>query len=238
MSAPTGPSPAAAGLQFTKDNIRSFSYYQLFSLPDPVRDSGSTTTDAITAGIDAVALTRAYRRFSLHFHPDKDPSPEAREAFEYIKAALDTLVDETKRAEYDAHCRSETSCGSGSGGADADQQWRQQQQRQAEDEADFAGHILRQREAGHAAAAAARALAAEERGAATRRMQEELTSSLDTPFRMMESQVIKDWDVDEGLLAMKLAEVERLMGDLAEATGEDGGGAATPQANKRHKSEG
>jgi len=45
-------------------------------------------------------LSRAYRRASLSVHPDKNPSPDARRAFDALSEAQKTLQDAGKRGEY------------------------------------------------------------------------------------------------------------------------------------------
>lgn len=234
MESVPGPSPTAPPPHVTKQTIHELSYYQLFNLPDPLTSDGDVR--AAPCIIDAAALTRAYRRFSLLFHPDKDGSPEARAAFDYVKDALDTLIDEEKRSQYDRQ-RGVGSREAGAQTADAGERRRQQQ---AAEDADWAAEILKGKEAQQAAAVAAKERAAAERDEAMRRMHAELTSSLDTPFAMMESAVIRDWDVDEELLAMKLRDVAKLMEELGALdaappqalNGDDGGFKA-----KRHRAE-
>ncbi|GMI33893.1 hypothetical protein TeGR_g2793 [Tetraparma gracilis] len=56
-------------------------------------------------GIDKAAsgadIKKAYRRRSLHVHPDKNPSAEAEEAFKAVGLAYSTLSDPAKRDTYD-----------------------------------------------------------------------------------------------------------------------------------------
>lgn len=49
----------------------------------------------------AAEIKKAYRKLSLKYHPDKNPSPEAAEKFAEIANAYDVLSDEDKRKTYD-----------------------------------------------------------------------------------------------------------------------------------------
>lgn len=51
------------------------------------------------ASIDEIK--KAYRRLSLQFHPDKNPSPEATEKYKKINEAYDILGDEQNKKKYD-----------------------------------------------------------------------------------------------------------------------------------------
>ena len=46
-------------------------------------------------------IKKAYRRLSLKYHPDKNPSPEATEKYKLINEAYGTLGDEEKRKQYE-----------------------------------------------------------------------------------------------------------------------------------------
>ena len=48
------------------------------------------------------AIKKAYKEMSLRVHPDKNPSPDATERFQRMKAAKDFLLDKQKRSDYDA----------------------------------------------------------------------------------------------------------------------------------------
>ena len=49
----------------------------------------------------AADIKRAYRKLSLKYHPDKNPSPDASTKFAEIATAYDVLSDEDKRKAYD-----------------------------------------------------------------------------------------------------------------------------------------
>jgi len=49
----------------------------------------------------AADIKRAYRKLSLKYHPDKNPSPDASSKFAEIATAYDVLSDEEKREAYD-----------------------------------------------------------------------------------------------------------------------------------------
>lgn len=46
-------------------------------------------------------IKRAYRKLSLKYHPDKNPSPDAAQKFAEIAQAYDVLSDAEKRQAYD-----------------------------------------------------------------------------------------------------------------------------------------
>ncbi|MGH7937566.1 MAG: molecular chaperone DnaJ, partial [Chthoniobacterales bacterium] len=49
-------------------------------------------------------IKRAYRKFAVKFHPDKNPDdPQAEEKFKELGEAYDVLMDEQKRAAYDRY---------------------------------------------------------------------------------------------------------------------------------------
>ena len=46
-------------------------------------------------------IKSSYRRLALQYHPDKNPSPEAKQKFQEITHAYSILIDEKKRYNYD-----------------------------------------------------------------------------------------------------------------------------------------
>ena len=65
----------------------SRNYYELLGVP----------SDA-----DGKTIKSAFRKLALHYHPDRNPSPEAEERFKEIAEAYAVLSDPQKRAQYDA----------------------------------------------------------------------------------------------------------------------------------------
>jgi molecular chaperone DnaJ len=56
-------------------------------------------------GIDRNASSQdikaSYRRLALQYHPDKNPSPEAKGKFQELTHAYSVLIDDQKRYNYD-----------------------------------------------------------------------------------------------------------------------------------------
>lgn len=50
---------------------------------------------------DEATVRKAYKKASMKYHPDRNPSPEAAEKFVQIKRACDVLSDESLRDAYD-----------------------------------------------------------------------------------------------------------------------------------------
>lgn len=210
---------ASSSLHITKHNIDSFDYFQLFNLTLP---ASAATAAAAAEDIDMPTVRRIYRRFSLRFHPDKDDSAEARHAFEVVHSALETIIDPVKRAAYLQRISEKNDSGAGAAVTfDEDQRQRQRTQ-QAQEEALWAADQLNQREQQRLAKEAAARQAAQEREEAAQRLLSELTSSLNTPFQQMEAELVRDWDVDDEMMQMKLAEVTRLLQQLAPSRRSDG----------------
>ncbi|KAG5469554.1 hypothetical protein LSCM1_02777 [Leishmania martiniquensis] len=215
---------SAAGTQsphITKENIDAFNFFQIFGLPTPTASSPAASAGSRRGGsgdvipvIDVAAVRRVYRRLSLRFHPDKDNSDEARHAFEVVRTALETVIDSTKLAAYIKTLVEVSSDTPTSAVADEEARQRQRAQ-QAQDEAQWAADILVQRAQERLAKEAAERQAAQEREEAAQRLLSELTSSLNTPFQLMEAELVREWDVDEEMLAMKTEEVRKLLRQLA-----------------------
>eukprot|EP00913_Durusdinium_trenchii_P003259 g3015.t1 len=55
----------------------------------------------VSRGAQADELKRAYRQKSLRYHPDKNPSPDAKPIFQRITEAYSILSDDKKRLKYD-----------------------------------------------------------------------------------------------------------------------------------------
>ena len=55
----------------------------------------------VSENASADEIKKAYRKLSLQYHPDKNPSPEATEKYKTINEAYGTLGDEQKRKQYE-----------------------------------------------------------------------------------------------------------------------------------------
>lgn len=65
----------------------------------PVKDLYATL--GVSPFASAAEIKKAFRRLAVLYHPDKNPSAEARDMFHEINEAYDTLGDPQKRAQYD-----------------------------------------------------------------------------------------------------------------------------------------
>lgn len=100
-------------------------------LPAPLRMAAATADDAAAIGrvkgatgdhyavlgVDRGAgdeeVRRAYRRLAVQLHPDKNPHPDADEAFKTVGAAYSVLSDARRRADYDKYGEDGPDIGSG-----------------------------------------------------------------------------------------------------------------------------
>ena len=55
----------------------------------------------VSPSVEEYALKKIYRHKALQVHPDKNPHPDAKEAFDALQDAFDTLFHQRKRDEYD-----------------------------------------------------------------------------------------------------------------------------------------
>ncbi len=59
-------------------------------------------TLGVSASATASEIKKAFRNLAVRYHPDKNPSPDAKSRFQEISEAYDVLGDAAKRAQYDA----------------------------------------------------------------------------------------------------------------------------------------
>ncbi|KAI5810938.1 hypothetical protein DFH27DRAFT_1725 [Peziza echinospora] len=87
------PSAAAAAL-----HAASTDFYTLLSLTAPYPP---TALLPLPPPIPPTLLRKSYRRTSLIYHPDKNPSPDAAATFHLLTTAFDVLNDPAAKAAYD-----------------------------------------------------------------------------------------------------------------------------------------
>ena len=68
-------------------------FFACLSLPRPDCDDAGAPVWAVTEG----AIAKAFRKRSLAVHPDKNPSAEAKEAFDKLSDANRALKDPVRR---------------------------------------------------------------------------------------------------------------------------------------------
>jgi DnaJ-class molecular chaperone len=73
---------------------------------------------SIEKDADATIIKKSYRRLALKFHPDKNPAPEATDAFKKVSTAFACLSDEEKRRMYDLTGTEDEAGGFGGAGVD------------------------------------------------------------------------------------------------------------------------
>lgn len=59
-------------------------------------------TLGVAKDADETLIRKNYRALSLKYHPDRNPSPDAKHKFQEINEAYETLSDPHRRAQYDA----------------------------------------------------------------------------------------------------------------------------------------
>lgn len=232
----------------TKENIHQVNYYELFDIARPSpsfhsHGAGSAPNRGAHENeilIDESDLRRRFRRYSLLFHPDKDSSPEAKAAFEYVRLALETLLDPALRASYEQELSS--SEGEGPAGSspfsrgmtsshEKNSQHAAAAAAAAQEAAD-AEALLNERDAQQRAAREAQWRAAAEKEASAKRMAEELTHSADAPLHEIERALVREWNIDEELLQQKEKEVFQFLQQLQHLE-EDGPYAPPPLKQKK-----
>jgi len=75
----------------------------MFSPPQQTHISNKTYYEILEVGKEATEdeIKKSYRRLSLQYHPDRNPSPEATEKIRNINTAYETLGDKENRKRYD-----------------------------------------------------------------------------------------------------------------------------------------
>ena len=177
-----------AVVMLSKENFEALTLYEVLGLKRG-------------AAVDAGEVKRRYRRLSLRFHPDKDPSPEARRCFEKVKLAEQTLSDPLLRKKYDDDLVASTA-GPSKSAADVEslnraaENLKRSMKEDTEKRASAERRMEQQRQAQDA-------------------MRKELEE--ETPAEAIEKDLISHWDVDPLLLRMKELEVLQLLARLGGA---------------------
>lgn len=184
----------------TKHNIQQFTFYELFGVA------------AAAGSVSEKDVRRSYRRFSLLFHPDKDDSAEARDAFLYVNKALETLLTPELRRDYDDSLKAPSP--STSTGSSSQRAW--EATMRAAEEARRAEEVLTAKDAQRKAEQEALRRTAQAQEDSIRQFVRDLTQHHDAPFREMEKEIIRDWNVDRALLKQKEVEVKKLLKELWE----------------------
>lgn len=85
--------------------------YRLFDIPSPFDSATSFLLSQLIHGrekarsvdhtpVDVIELKKKYRQLALLIHPDKNPHPDAKEAFDLLQDAYSTLTDAESRRSY------------------------------------------------------------------------------------------------------------------------------------------
>lgn len=83
---PEPPKYTALQVKNCKEIIAKTNYYQILNLPQDCKEED---------------IKKAYKKFAIKFHPDKNRAPQASEAFKKVSSAYVCLSDKDKRAYYD-----------------------------------------------------------------------------------------------------------------------------------------
>jgi curved DNA-binding protein CbpA len=172
-----------------------------------------------SGGLDEDArahVTRAYRKLSLRFHPDKNPN--AQPAFIHVKEQQETLLDDTRcvaaaaalLAAAGAAVAKEAQFAEGRAHADALERRMQQEARRKQHEE---AEAVAKREA--ATAEWQRMVLQRDGGQAT--LIEQLRRALLTDVERLEEDILADWDVDPDVLQRKEVEVRAVFANLVAA---------------------
>ena len=94
---------------FPESVLRAWFADTLSGSDEPAQPRTLYAVLGITRTASADDIKRAHRRLAMQWHPDRCREPDAREQFERIQHAYETLRDERQRRKYDAGLRLEAS---------------------------------------------------------------------------------------------------------------------------------
>jgi hypothetical protein len=187
-----------------KTTIHELDYFQIFGLDADSCVANGSKLDAFAVGM----VKKVFRKRSLQFHPDKDPTPEARAAFERLKDAADTLTSESSCRDYLRTFRKAAE--------DREKTTRvTQAAQQAAVDLKRKEEEYRRQRAEEAAAKQRLFQTRGEGGEGSRLEQAEavaaLRRSMMSSWRQLELDMVSDWDVGAEELAAKEREITRLV---------------------------
>jgi outer membrane translocation and assembly module TamA len=193
-----------------KTNVHSLNFFQLFGLDATVVAETGGQLDPPTAAL----VKKSFRRLSLKFHPDKDPSPDARAAFERLKEAADTITNAERCRGYVAtFAKAAAKRESVQHHVDKTEHFRANLRRREEEE--------RQKDALKREAEEETRRTRGEGGVGSRLAQAEAVAALRrlmmSSWRQIEVDMVGDWEVGPEELAAKERDVLRMIASLEQS---------------------